>query len=305
MQRPPSVADAWVMPRAPAPFARLDPTLDLVFKLLLTRTPVLLVDMLEATLARPIARITILNPEILGELASDKQVVLDIRVALHDGSRVDVEMQVRTAHALRSRLVYYVTRDYTDQLGRGDGYEALTPTVAIVWVVDPVPELPHRLHAVYELRERHTQALFGDQLAIHVLQLSALTASGGMGYHADAQVERWARFLVARDDADYEQLASEDPMMAKAKEALDELSQDPAVHRMARERADAIKLYELDLAACRAEGEAKLLLKQLGLRFGPLSDVTRARVQAATVEQLETWGERILSAATLDDVLAP
>jgi hypothetical protein len=106
-------------------------------------------------------------------------------------------------------------------------------------------------------------------------------------------------------------------MMAKAKEALDELSQDPAVHRMARERADAIKLYELDLAACRAdgrvegladgraEGEAKLLLKLLGVRFGPLSDVTRARVQAATVEQLETWGERILSAATLDDVLAP
>jgi hypothetical protein len=105
-------------------------------------------------------------------------------------------------------------------------------------------------------------------------------------------------------------------MMAKAKEALEKLSQDPAVHRMARERADAIKLYELDLAACRAEGladgraegEAKLLklvLKQLGVRFGPLSEATRARVEAATVEQLETWGERILGAPTLDDVLAP
>jgi hypothetical protein len=181
--------------------------------------------------------------------------------------------------------------------------------VAIVWLVDPVSELPHRLHTVYELRERHTHEPFGDQLAIHVLQLSALTTSSPMRYHADARVERWARFLAARDDADYEQLASEDPMMATAKEALDKLSQDPAVHRMARERADAIKLYELDLAACRAdgraEGEAKLLLKQLGVRFGPLSDVTRARVEAATVEQLETWGERILSAPTLDEVLAP
>jgi predicted transposase/invertase (TIGR01784 family) len=297
------------MSPVPAPFVRLDPTLDLVFKLLLTRTPELLVDMLEAVLARPIASITILNPGILGELASDKQVVLDIRVALHDGSRVDVEMQVRAPPALRSRLVYYVTRDYADQLDRGDGYEKLTPTVGIVWVVDPVSKLPHRLHTVYELRERHTHELFGDQLAIHVLQLSALTASRDLGYPVDVRVERWARFLAAREDADYEQLASEDPMMAKAKEALEKLSQDPAVHRMARERADAIKLYELDLAACRAEGlaegEAKLLLKLLGLRFGPLSDLTRARVEAATVAQLELWGERLLGATTLDDVLAP
>jgi hypothetical protein len=46
------------------------------------------------------------------------------------------------------------------------------------------------------------------------------------------------------------------------------------------------------------------VLKQLGLRFGPLSDATRALVEAATIEQLDTWAERILTARTLDDVLA-
>jgi hypothetical protein len=67
-----------------------------------------------------------------------------------------------------------------------------------------VRRLPHRLHTVYELRERHTHELFGEELALHVLQRSALTASDTMGYHADARVERWARFLVAHDDADHE-----------------------------------------------------------------------------------------------------
>jgi predicted transposase/invertase (TIGR01784 family) len=313
MQRPSPVADAWAMLPAPAPFERLDPTLDIVFKLLLIRTQALLVDMLEAILGRPIAQVTILNPEILGELASDKRVVLDIRVALSDGSRIDVEMQARTAPALRSRLVYYATRDYSDQLDRGDGYEELTPTVVIVWLVEPIKKLPHRLHTVYELRERHTHEPFGDQLAIHVLQLSALPASGALGYSVDARVERWARFFSAQDDADYDQLASEDPIMATAKEALDQLSRDPAVHRLARERADAIKLHELDLASWRkkdreeglAAGEAKLLLRQLSRRFGPLAEATRARVQSATVEQIEIWAERILDAPTLDDVLAP
>jgi predicted transposase/invertase (TIGR01784 family) len=300
------------MPPVAVPFERLDPTLDIVFKLLLVRTQLLLVDMLAAVLARPIARVTILNPAVLGELASDKAVVLDIRVELPDGSRIDVEMQVRATPALRSRVVYYAARDYADQLDRGDGYEELTPTVVIVWLVEQIEELPHRLHTVYELRERHTHERFGDQLAIHVLQLSALPASGAVGYAVDARVERWARFLAAQDDADYDQLASEDPIMAIAKQALDQLSQDPAVHRMARERADAVKLYEMDLVSWgakarqegRAEGEARLLLKMLGLRFGPLSDTTRARVESATIEQLDTWAERILTATTPDDVLA-
>ena len=285
------------------PPGRLDPKLDIVFKLLLTRWQVLLLDMLQAILARPIERLTILNPEILGELASDKEIVLDIRVALPDGSRVDVEMQVRAGPALGSRLVYYAARDYADQLDRGDRYDALTPTLVIVWLVGVLPGLPDRLHTVYELRERHTNERFGEQLAIHVLQLSALSASGAVGYAA--QVERWARFLVARDDAEYEQLASEDPIMKIAKQALDELSQDPATRRLARERADAVKLYQLDAAAWQTVGEAKLLLRQLGLRFGPLSDATRARVEAATRQQLDAWGERILTAQTLDEVLAP
>jgi predicted transposase/invertase (TIGR01784 family) len=309
MQRPPSAADAWRMPPAPTPFERLDPKLDIVFKLLLVRTQLLLVDMLESVLGRPVSSVTILNPDILGELASDKRIVLDIRVSLADGSRVDVEMQARTTPALRSRLVYYATRDHSSQLSPGDGYEELTPTVVIVWLVEPIRELPHRLHTVYGLRAEHTNERFSDQLAIHVLQLSALPAADTMGYAADPRVERWARFLAARTDADYEQLASEDPIMAIAKQALDELSQDPVAHRLARERADAVKLYEMDLVSwgkkALAEGEAKLLLKQLTRRFGSLTQATLSQVHSATVEQLETWGERILDAQTLDEVLAP
>jgi predicted transposase/invertase (TIGR01784 family) len=306
------VADASAMPPAlPLPLPRLDPTNDLVFKLLLTRTQVLLVDMLEAILGRPIASLTILNPGILGELASDKQVVLDIRVKLHDGTRVDVEMQVRAGPTLPHRLVYYVARDYADQLHRGDDYVDLSPSIGVVWLLEPVPNLPVRLHTLYELRERHTHERLTDQLAIHILQPLAPPSPDAFGYHP--QVERWARFLTATSDAELDQLAAEDPIMTIAKDALDQLSQDPATHRLARERADAIKLYQIELAAygrqARAEGEAKgeakLLLKQLGLRFGPLSDAIRAQVAAASIDQLDTWAERILTATALDDVLAP
>lgn len=283
---------------------RLDPKLDVVFKLLFTREPALLIDMLQGILARAIEDLTVLNPGIPGELANDKEVVFDIRAQLEDGSRVDLEMQIRTHPALTSRLVYYAARDYADQLAHGADYGALTPTVVVVWLVKPLFAELDRLHSIFELRERHTHTLFGDQLAIHLLQLQSASPSDPRGY--DATVGRWARFLIAQDEAELTQLASEDPIMAIAQQNLNQLSQDPATRRLARERADAVKLYKLDLVASEAkgrlEGKAEFLLKQLRLRFGSLPQATRARIEAARPEELDAWAERVLVAKTLDEM---
>ena len=53
----------------------------------------------------------------------------------------------------------------------------------------------------------------------------------------------------------------------------------------------------------KLEGQAALLLKLLALRFGELSDDVRERVARANLEQLGVYAERVLSAASLDDVL--
>jgi flagellar biosynthesis/type III secretory pathway protein FliH len=52
------------------------------------------------------------------------------------------------------------------------------------------------------------------------------------------------------------------------------------------------------------KGQQTMLLKQLQTRFGTLSEATVARVNAAGTAELELWAERILTAPTLDDVLA-
>src|SRR5262249_33426948 len=51
------------------------------------------------------------------------------------------------------------------------------------------------------------------------------------------------------------------------------------------------------------KGERRLLLKQLRLRFGDLPPATVARVEQAKLAQIERWGERVLTATTLDEVL--
>ncbi len=53
----------------------------------------------------------------------------------------------------------------------------------------------------------------------------------------------------------------------------------------------------------RQEGEADLLLRLLELRFGPLADALRERIRSADAEALLLWSERILTAATPEDVV--
>ena len=50
------------------------------------------------------------------------------------------------------------------------------------------------------------------------------------------------------------------------------------------------------------KGEINILFKQLELKFGPLSEENRSRIQAADSETLLEWGERILNANSLEDV---
>jgi hypothetical protein len=53
------------------------------------------------------------------------------------------------------------------------------------------------------------------------------------------------------------------------------------------------------------QGEALLLQRLLARRFGPLPTAVIARIAAATVEEIETWGDRVLDANSLDEVFRP
>jgi hypothetical protein len=53
------------------------------------------------------------------------------------------------------------------------------------------------------------------------------------------------------------------------------------------------------------KGEALLLQRQLARRFGPLPSDVVAQLGTATTEQIERWGDRVLDAASLEDVFLP
>ncbi|HVR96188.1 MAG TPA: DUF4351 domain-containing protein [Thermoanaerobaculia bacterium] len=52
----------------------------------------------------------------------------------------------------------------------------------------------------------------------------------------------------------------------------------------------------------RQEGGARILLRQLSLKFGSLDPETEEQVRSAATDRLLGWGERILTAKSLQDV---
>jgi uncharacterized protein DUF4351 len=52
----------------------------------------------------------------------------------------------------------------------------------------------------------------------------------------------------------------------------------------------------------RQEGEARVVLRLLRLKFGPLEPETEERVRSADADRLLEWGERVLTAQSLQDV---
>lgn len=105
-----------------------------------------------------------------------------------------------------------------------------------------------------------------------------------------------------------------DPIFHQAKAALEELSADPEARRQATDREVALLLYNSELAMAkeesraearaegRAEGRADLLLKQLQRKFSDVPGAVRERLASASDEEISLWAERILFAASLDDV---
>ena len=219
----------------------LDPTIDIVFKLLLLRRQELLRDMIEAVLnlPLPIQDLVVQNPEIPKEFPGDKSVVLDIRIRLHNGHQIDLEMQSTVPPGTRARFLYYWAKAYADSIAMGEDYTLLRPCISILWFKEPVLQ-SSRFHSIFHLSEDHSRETFASDIEFHVLELPKLRlADAGRQVNLD----RWARFLRAQTTEELEDLAREDAIMTTAKDTLQELSSDPVAQRLAWERETAVLMH--------------------------------------------------------------
>lgn len=277
----------------------LDPTLDIVFKMLFTVEPeseALLLSLVTAVLrpAHAIAKISVLNPAIPRDAVDDKAALLDLMVELEDGRRLDLEMQAEQRPYFRERALYYWARMFHSQIGRGDACRALRPAVSVLFL--KYSELhAHRLHSVFQIREVHDQTRFSDAFELHLIELPELASLAEPERSEDAPLVRWSRFFAAETDDELAEATMNDPILDKARTALERLSLDGDARQLAEQRELALITYQIEMAGAREEGRAQGLREGLCAAIEDLCEALgveldtarRARVSALSLSELE------------------
>jgi hypothetical protein len=162
-----------------------------------------------------------------------------------------------------------------------------------------VPKVTDQARAVAdpELAVLSAMAHGQDQDPDKALQIAVAAMTASLGLDAERSTLYFDLVVASLSEAARKSLQAMDP-------AKYEYQSEFAKRFIAQGKAEGKADGE---AKGKAEGEirgrAAVLVKQLPLKFGPLSAATTERVQHASADELDRWAERILSAASLDDVL--
>jgi len=113
----------------------LDPTNDFVFKRIFgnEKKKEILISFLNSILRLhgklEINDVTLLNPTQAPHIKGAKETILDVRCHDQRGATYIVEMQVLGQAFFDKRVLYYVSKAYSNQLDKGDAYHTLTPVI--------------------------------------------------------------------------------------------------------------------------------------------------------------------------------
>ena len=202
----------------------------------------------------PIVGVTILNPISLKDYDADKLSVLDIKAVDGRGRRFNIEVQTSRPPNLPERLTYYAARQLIEQLGEGDDYSDLNPSIGVC-VLDAVmfPGGPSPRHA-FGLRSAEGLVLT-DRLQVHVLELHKYRVPGDDAVVTDP-VEQWMDFFRTAAERTPEELAGRlpDPVFGEATGVLEMIARTPEERQRYEDRLKAERDERARKKAAIAEG---------------------------------------------------
>lgn len=230
----------------------MSPTVDYCFKELLAH-PEIRKGFVAAILNQDPEEIaeTILMPTILSkDTENGKYGILDVRVKMKNGTQMDLEMQVAPFKFWDNRVIFYLSKMYTDQIKEGQRYEDLKPCIHVSILnfnLFPEDQACFREIAFCDLT---TKQKYTDLLEIYVVELKKIPPE----QKKEPLIIKWMRFLAAESREEFEKMAGEDNYINEAYEVLQKLSADERKRLEYEARQKAILDYNSQMSSSIEEG---------------------------------------------------
>ena len=203
-----------------------------------------------------------ISPEMIGETellpthtrrenVHDKLGILDVLVKLKDGTRINMEMQLRYFEFWDERALFYLSKMFAGQLELGDSYEKLQKCIHVS-ILDFVrfPE-DEKCYRTIHFRDDESKDIYNDKMELKILELRKLPKEVKTG----EEIVNWMRFLNGKSREEFELMAGKNEYLGEAYEALQRLSADDRRRLEYEERDKALKDYNTQMNSARRQGQ--------------------------------------------------
>ncbi len=221
-------------------------------------------------------RLTIMDSSLYPEVETNKQIVMDLRVQLNTGDKINVEIQSVLKKGFLSRVLFYWARLYTENLKKAEDYHHLCPAYSLIFtdfaVFAPKEDQykttdPSNIITSFSLRsDKKPHFVLNNQLKIVFVELSKFNTSLDINLPDLFDFQKLWCYILKRSRSiskrECEILSKKGEEMKRAIEHLQDLSQDEEVRMWeeAREkfirdqRAEKAYAFDEGLEKGRAEG---------------------------------------------------
>ena len=249
------------------------PIYEVIFKFLFgdERNKDILIDFLKAVLKIPhdeYDSVAISDPHLLREFKGDKLGILDIKLKLKSGTTINIEIQLAPMIALRNRLIYYLSKMTTEQIGDGDKYHEINPSISIVILNHILIPESEKYYHHFTYNDLESGVVFSNLQELHTLELPKLPTQKGK-----ETLLPWMKFFSIKSEEELHMVVAEYPQMEKVATKYLEVTQSDR----ARALHEAKIKQERD-AEARAEAKFEEVLSNA---------VSQAVSQAVSKTQLE------------------
>ena len=155
------------------------------------------------------------------DLYDDKLGILDIRAKVNNVVDINVEMQLVDEKNIEKRIIFYLSKMYTQNLKKSHNYSELNKCISILFIdfeLEKLKEIPKYLTKWNIREETYGKIILTDVLELYIINLSKIEK-----YSENTLLDTWVKFISNSEDLNME---NADESIKKAKEVLDEISED-------------------------------------------------------------------------------
>ena len=113
-----------------------------------------------------------------GEVKEEKEGILDVKMVLNGGKKINIEMQNTYQEDWAERSLFYNCRMFTEGLKKGESYYELPPCIHVGILDFNYLKSPGFYHRIL-LQDDKTSELYSSKFQFHVIELSKLKSTKG------------------------------------------------------------------------------------------------------------------------------